>query len=253
MTPTLWSISYSPWSDQARWALDHCGIEYRRRAYQPLLGEPALRLKLRRFTGPVSVPILDLGDEVLADSFDIARWADGHRAEGVPTLFPNPDLQRVERYAALAQDALSAGRALGLRRLLDDDAALDELVPRNLRFLGGVATKISAAGVRRTLRKYADVTPHELDRTLTDALGTLRRDLETHDDSYLLGATVSYADITMAQTLAFVLPPSTHLRLADASRRAYTHPQLAAQYGDLVRWRDALYATRGPQRSARAA
>ena len=76
MTPVLWSLAYSPWSDKARWALEHCGVPYRRRAYRPLIDEPALRLKLRRLSGPVSVPILDLGDEVLADSFEIARYAD---------------------------------------------------------------------------------------------------------------------------------------------------------------------------------
>jgi glutathione S-transferase len=93
MTPRLWSLSYSPWSDQARWALDHCEVEYQRRAYQPLLGEPALRWKLRRLRGPVSVPILELSDRVLTESFDIAQYADRHAAREELRLFPDGKLR----------------------------------------------------------------------------------------------------------------------------------------------------------------
>jgi len=83
MTPTLWSLSYSPWSDRARWALAHCGVEYVRHPYQPLLGEPAMRLRTGNWSRPVSVPVMLTEGGVLTDSLDISRYADRRRAAGV--------------------------------------------------------------------------------------------------------------------------------------------------------------------------
>jgi glutathione S-transferase len=46
---------FSPWTEKARWALDHHGIRYRCEEYVPLAGEPWLRLRARRFHGRISV------------------------------------------------------------------------------------------------------------------------------------------------------------------------------------------------------
>ena len=35
----LYSLVYSPWSEKARWALDHHRIAYRRVRYEPVIGE----------------------------------------------------------------------------------------------------------------------------------------------------------------------------------------------------------------------
>ncbi len=251
MRPTLWSLSYSPWSDQARWALDHCGVDYTRRAYQPLLGEPGLRWKLRKWTGPVTVPILETGGGVLADSFDIARYADAHAADPSRRLFPDGAQAQIAEYDRLAQQALSAARRRGLQQVLQDDDALGELVPRNLKRLGSVALEIAGYGVRRTMDKYANVTPGDERTAIVAALDRLRADLAASDGEgaqrFLLG-TFSYADIVMAQSLAFVSPPATHLRLGEGSRRAYLIEDLAEEYADLVRWRDGLYAKRPPDK-----
>ena len=56
--PELVSLSYSPWSEKARWALDHHGIEYRNIAYTPMLGVPRLRMRLRAMRAKITVPIL---------------------------------------------------------------------------------------------------------------------------------------------------------------------------------------------------
>lgn len=241
--PRLWSISYSPWSDKARWALDHCGVAYERRSYQPLLGELALRRTLGVWRGPVSVPILEVDGTAIRDSWKIAEWASAQAAGEDLRLFPADRSAELARYNELSEAALSAGRTLGLRRLLDDGEGLLDLVPARMRALGAVARGIAAAGVRRTIRKYAHVTPSDLDGALIEMLERLRADLKT--TKFLLGK-FSYADIVMAEALAFVAPPATHLRLAPASRRAYTHESLATKYVDVVAWRDALYAQRKP-------
>src|SRR5215468_11323456 len=115
----LLGLSYSPWTEKARWALDARRVPYTFRHYQPLLGEPALRLKTRRLAGRVTVPVLTTSDgRVLADSADIARWA-GERGEG-PLLFPAEHEATVARFVSLSERALAAGRALSLARMLAD-------------------------------------------------------------------------------------------------------------------------------------
>lgn len=249
MKPTLWSLSYSPWSDRARWALDQCRVEYERHAYAPLLGEPAMRMRTGNWTRLVSVPVMLTDEGVLTDSLEICRYADRHRASDVPTLFPEDDADTLTRMHAMSETALAAGRALGLRRILDQERdALDAFVPPAMKALGGVARSIAAAGVRRTLHKYADVTPENPAQALTDFLDSLADAIAggtEHDDGpTTLLEELSFADITMAQGLAFIRPPNSHLRLGDASRRAYTWGACPDGYDAVFAWRDALYAAR---------
>ena len=99
--PELLGLPYSPWTEKARFSLDARRVPYTFRHYQPLVGEPALRLKLRRPLGRVTVPVLTTGDgRVLADSMDIARWGDG-RGEG-PRLFPPGHEATVDRFVTLS-------------------------------------------------------------------------------------------------------------------------------------------------------
>ncbi|MBI4954957.1 MAG: glutathione S-transferase N-terminal domain-containing protein [Myxococcales bacterium] len=241
----LIGLPYSPWSERARFALDVRHVAYTFRSYQPLLGEPRLRLLTGKWRGHVTVPVLRDGKLVLSDSGAIARHADEH-GDG-PRLFPGPGGE-VAPFEALADRGLAAGRALSLARMLDDDAALAEMVPRALRkVLGPLAVGIGKAGVRRTFRKYGcDARPlaehrAELESVLEALRAALARSASQDEPRTLLPA-FSYADITMAQALAFVEPPSTGLRLGRASRRAFSDPELRARYADLVAWRDALYA-----------
>src|SRR5437879_6263959 len=112
----LLGLPYSPWSEKARWALDARQVPYVSRTYMPIVGEPLLRVKLRQWTGKVTVPVLTADDGlVLRDSADIARWADARGAG--PTLFPREHDQAISRFVALSEEGLSAGRALSLIRM----------------------------------------------------------------------------------------------------------------------------------------
>jgi glutathione S-transferase len=240
----LLHLSYSPWSEKARWALERRGVAFRARHYQPLLGELELRLRLRRLRGPVGVPFLYDGEVAVGDSFAIARYAESHGTG--PSLFPAGKERDIELYNALSERGLAAGRALALARVLDDDVALLELVPRGLRTrLGKLGPRVARVGVKRTLRKWGATAESlvEHERALVDILDTMRRELgadAAKEPKTLLG-TFSYADIAMAQVLAFVMPPATGLKLGKGNRRAFGHEPLAARYADLLAWRDALY------------
>jgi glutathione S-transferase len=254
----LLGLVYSPWTEKARWALDVRRVPYTFRHFQPLLGEPALRVKLRRLTGRVTVPVLTVDDgPVLADSADIARWADG-RGEG-PRLFPPEHEEAIGRFIALSERGLAAGRALSLQRMLADDEALLEMVPGPIRrALGSGAAKIGKLGVARTMRKYGggrdDRDTHR--RTLVSALEALRAALAKPpaggSPQTLLGS-LTFADIAMAQVLIAVEPPAIGLKLGAASRRSFMDPELRGPYGDLVAWRDALYGAFRAPTSGRAA
>ena len=242
--PELLGLVYSPWSEKARWALDVRRVPYTFRHYQPLIGEPALRLKLRRLTGTVTVPVLTLDDgRTLTDSLDIARWADG-QGEG-PRLFPPEHAAAIARFVTLSEGAMAAGRALSLPRMLADDAALTEMLPRPMRALGPVARHLGAFGIARTLRKYGgDRESREAHRrTLVGALEEIRAVLAQAprgEPQTLLGS-FTFADIAMAQVVVSVEPPPSGLKLGAASRRTFVDPELRAPWADIVAWRDALY------------
>jgi glutathione S-transferase len=240
----LLGLVYSPWTEKARWALDVRRVPYVWRSFEPLIGEPALRWKLRRLRGRVSVPVLTTDEgRVIEDSAAIARWADGH-GDG-PTLFPAEHEAAIARYVDLSERALAAGRTLSLERILADDDALTELVPRPLRqSLGGAAKAIGAFGVRRTMRKYeiGERDPEALRATIAGALDEVRERLSQNaagaEPRTILGR-FTFADIAMQMVLVNVQPPAD-LKLGAANRRSFADPTLRDRYGDLLAWRDEL-------------
>jgi glutathione S-transferase len=248
--PELLGLPYSPWTEKARWALEVRKIAYTLRLYQPLIGELGLRRKLRRWSGIVSVPVLTDDDgTVIADSNAIARWADAHGTG--PTLFA--DEAAVADYIALSDRGLAAGRALSLLHVRRDDGALAELVPRGLRRLPATRS-IARAGVSRTLRKYGALRDEDAARAaLAGVLDELRAALAKAPAATgaktLLGR-FTFADIAVAQVLAFVEPPAFGLRLGAATRRSFSDDELRARYADLVSWRDALYDAHRPRGTA---
>jgi glutathione S-transferase len=239
--PTLIGLPYSPWSERARWALDARGIAYRKRTYQPLLGEPGLRWKLKKWSGPVSVPVLLTDEGPIADSDDIARWADA-RGDG-PTLLP----PGADHWIARSQEGLAAGRSVSLLRVLASDEAVVELTPPWMRKLGPLARVVGRAGVARTRRKYGGPDQATLEGVLDEMRAAL-------GGRATLLSSFSYADIAAAQVLCFVQPPDRkYLRLGKANAAAFGDPALAARYADLVGWRDALYAKYRERPAAAAA
>jgi glutathione S-transferase len=248
--PELLGLPYSPWSEKAYWALEARGIAYDKKLYQPLLGELGLRRKLRRWRGVVSVPVLTDDDgHVVADSTKIARWADARGAG--PDLFPADCEAEIERFIALSDRGLAAGRALSLLRLLDDEAGIVEMVPRNVRWLPG-ARALARLGVARTLRKYRGIRDEDearaaLAEVLEEVRGALAKAPEARVKT-LLGR-FTFADVAVAQVLAFVAPPAFGLRLGQATRRSFCDDLLRERFADLVAWRDALYEAHRPRQA----
>lgn len=240
---TLVHIGYSPWSEKARWAIDHHGIDVERREHLLLVGEAALRLRARKLRGKVSVPLLldgDGGD--LGDSFAIARWAEARG--GGPPLFPAGKEAEVETWNRRSEAVLYAGRVRTAARVVSDPEALRESLPALFRNLGPASAAFGRLGARFLSRKYGYEVGEEAlrahEQTMREELARLVEALGGGD--YLLGG-FSYADVAMAVALQFVSPVADEfIRLGERSRAAWTEPELSKTFGDLLAWRDRVYA-----------
>ncbi|HTE52457.1 MAG TPA: glutathione S-transferase [Kofleriaceae bacterium] len=240
---TLIALPLSPWSEKARWALDHHDVAYVEKVYVPMLGAPALRWKLRRLRGRVTVPILfDPSGTVCLDSLDIARYAES--TGGGEPLFRRGHEQEIARWNRLSDEAMQAARALITLRMTDDHEAQHEalagVVPRGLAGLFRPAATLALRFLQRKYRvREADEAVHRA--RLHEILLELRRALGGR--RFLVGDALSYCDIAMASALLGVEPGDTsHLPFGPATRRSSTDLELAGEFTDLLGWRDQIYA-----------
>jgi len=239
---TLIAEHFSPWSEKARWALDHHGLAYDYREHVPLLGELLLRLRTRRPTGRVITPALITPHGVLMDSFAIARHAD--KIGRGPTLFPRDHDAAITAWNARSETALAAGRALYLERLTHDRAAKIEMqppfLPEPVRRASVPAADLAITFLRRKY-KIDDAALAAADATLARELDGLRAAL-AGGRAYVVGEGLTYADLAMAVTLQFVAPvDGQYIALGPAARASWGYAALAERFADLVAWRDGLY------------
>jgi glutathione S-transferase len=236
----LIALHISPWSEKARWALDHHRVRYTVEHYMPMLGEPLLRLRTGRLTGPIGVPVLLDGDGAIFDSFAIARHAE-RNGSGAP-LFPTAHLAEITRWNDRSNDALTAGRISVMTRMSTDREAQAEALPS---FVPG-ALRPALAGTSQLIVRYL-VSKYSISRDLEGAeakvavvLDELRAALDGR--AYLLDGELTYADIAAAVTLQMVRPVrDAFLRLGPATRACWTTTSLEKRYPDLLEWRDQLY------------
>ena len=250
--PTLIALPLSPWSEKARWALDHHEIRYVEKTYLPVVGGPLLRWRLRRLRGRITVPMLIDGSRAICtDAFDIAQYAErtGH---GDP-LFRRGQEAEVARWSRLSDEAMHASRALIDLRMADDGVARHEalatVMPRGLAGLLRPAAMIAARLLRRRHHvPNASEAPHRA--RLRDIMLELRQTL-SDGRHYLVGGGLSYCDIAMAAALLGVQPvDGPHPSRSPAARRSSTDLELAGEFTDVLGWRDHIYAEHRKARDA---
>jgi glutathione S-transferase len=236
---TLYSLGYSPWSEKARWALDHHHIEYSEREHIPLMGEPLLRWRARRVgAARTSVPLFVDGELAIADSFEILRHAD--RVGRGSQLICNPECEQLNEWA---DEALRHARARVVLTTLERPAALDEaseaVAPT---FVTPVLRPVARHIARYLARK------HGAELTSVEALNAQMAAVLDRFDARLAGKLYffdefSAADICLAMVLQAVEPVAGgHVRLGRATKSCWQAPELARAYAHLLAWRDAVYA-----------
>ncbi|HEY1098074.1 MAG TPA: glutathione S-transferase N-terminal domain-containing protein [Myxococcota bacterium] len=243
----LVSLPVSPYSERARWALDHHCLVYTTIVHAPFIGEKKLRALTRVADGvTATAPALIEGDVVIADSTGIARYADAHADAAGAKLFPADDDGAVDRWVLFANNTSAASRLLVTAALLDSGAALDETLPSSLGILRAPLRPVTRYGTRWFARKYGVVVNDDTVADATDVIRQALRNLRAalNGRQFLL-ADFSWADIVTCLMLQGVRPVvHERYRLRPATRRAWTNEALASEFADLLAWRDALYATR---------
>lgn len=241
----LIQISFSAWSESARWALDHHQVQYKRTEYVPFVQEPMLRIRLRRPFGRVSVPVLFDNGRLVDGSYEIARFAEAN-GKGVPLFFDEP---ACKKWDELAQAAMAYGRArTSWATVHDVEAQVEALPPQIPKALRSKAAPLAARGARMFITKYGEGDHLQMEQLLSEA----QKALNGGNGTYLLGDRFSYADITVANALAFVSPyegkGTSHplprrFKKGPATKRVWTDAELAEKYSNIVTWRDELFAS----------
>lgn len=250
----LFGLFYSPWTEKARWALDHHRIPYRYRELLLIFGELTLKLRFRRFSGVTVPALIDRTQNRtvrLMDSREIASYGD-KIGFGTP-LFPPEHLEEIKRFNEMSERALEVGRALLMRRLREDRSARLGFLPL---FLQGKYSRlfdpVARIGVSHINREFQlsgrSIADDEKD--FRGNLLILREALQRSGGRYLLG-NFSYADIALSAPLLFVTPPDNSLLpLTPGARLAFTREDLSQKFSDLVSWRDEIYRLHRPPRQA---
>ncbi len=208
--PLLWQLELSHYSEKLRWALDHKRINHRRRTAMPGAHIP-IALYLTHGSG-VTFPILQLGDEAIADS--TAAISALERRHPAPPLYPdNP----AERRRALAleeyfdEEVGPHARLLPLHELREDPKLFGEFavlaVPEPL----SRAKPLLATYARLyTGTRFGTADPAAAARArgqIVTALDRLEAELTSGDGVHLVGERFSVADLTAAAMLSIVVLP----------------------------------------------
>jgi glutathione S-transferase len=241
-TRTLFGLRQSPWTERARWALDHHGIAFTYHEHVPMLGEVLLRRKAR--VKKASVPLLADGDDVVVmGSFEIAKHAE-RTGRGAP-LFPRDADTDIAHWADVAEQMTRIGRAWVLKRLVASRAAQEEALPGFIPgLLRGLMAPTSGMALRFLAKKYSVPTDvdEEVERTMRPLLEEMRKALARNNGSYLLSPSAfTFADLAMATTMHALRPREKMEGVGPATREAWTNEALADDFADLLKWRDAIY------------
>ena len=246
----LITLPLSPFSEKARWALDHSRLPYRERIHMPFVGEGLLRLRTRIWTSAAAVPALIDGSDVVTGALRIARYVE-HNAP-VTTLFPSEHVANIVRWNDLSEKAISAGRVLVTKRIEASPEAkreiLSGLIPGfSISMLGHLLGN-QATGFRlvehalvflRRKHNFTHATTRSAEDALNEVFGTLENAICTRPT---LLTRFSFADIAMAAALQTVAPVSDqYLVLGEGIRACMTDDRFHTRYPKAIAWRNMLY------------
>lgn len=203
-----------------------------------MIGEPLLRLRAKRLTGKITVPILIEDGGVIEGSLRIAEHADGE-GEG-DRLFPDGTRGDIESWHELAEEAMIIARKFVVARTAESEDVLRASLPKALRGVPG-ALASARMGTAFFRRKYALDAMEPSKEPIVRFLDRLRQALKS--SPHVLGEAFTFADVIAATTLQCVRPAKAeHWAIEEGLRPAWTDDELASKYEDLLRWRDEVFS-----------
>jgi glutathione S-transferase len=205
----LWHLSISHYSEKARWALAHKGVEHERR--EPLPGAHMAVAFLLTRGRQVTMPVMELDGRRIGDSSAIVAALEEHRPD--PALYPSDPGER--RRALELEDWFDEELGPYVRRTVFNlargdrerfDATIARMSPgplaRYKRIMGAGGRAFTGTRYLASSSRAADEAQRRV------VAGVDRLEAELGDGDYLVGDRFSVADLTAAALLyPLVLPP----------------------------------------------
>lgn len=212
--PVLWHLTFSNFSEKARWVLDYKGIPHARRE-APLALHP---LWAWRLGGGRTFPLLVLDGHAIGDSTPII--AELERRHPDPPLYPADPADRAR--ALELEDFFDEELGPNVRRVSLDAARRDPRIATAAMAPNGGpkerALKLALVPMGTFVRRYYDVGDASLEQAW-ERIGTAidRFQDELQPSGYLVGDRFSVADLTFAVPGSSRTRRATRLRVSASS------------------------------------
>ena len=209
--PTLWQIDYSHYAEKVRWALEYKGVDHVRRS--PLPGTHiAIALVLTRGAQP-TVPILQIDGRTIGDSTEIIAALESIHPE--PPLYPVDAAERaraIELEDWFDENLGPHARLLSFYELIQEPEVFAEVAAESVPGpLGKVKPVVGAYARAFTSVRFGANSDEKAERAreaILAAFDKLEAELEQGDGEFLVGDSLSVADITAASLFyPVVIPP----------------------------------------------
>ncbi|HEX5982856.1 MAG TPA: glutathione S-transferase family protein [Solirubrobacterales bacterium] len=209
--PTLWQIDISHYSEKVRWALDYKGIDHVRRSPLPGSHIP-IALFLTRGEQP-TLPVLTIEGRTVGDSTAIIAALEARCPE--PPLYP-ADPEELARALDLEdwfdENLGPHTRLLPFYELIQEPELFAEVASQQVPDpLGKAKPVVGAYGRIYTSLRWGANKADDAERAregIVAAMDKLEEELERGDGEFLVGDSLSVADLTAASLFyPLVVPP----------------------------------------------
>jgi len=243
---TLYTNAVSQSSEKVRWALDSAGISYRERSLAPFVNTMWA-------TSPggglfASMPVLEADGQTVTDSTRILEWLEAHRAPF--RLIPSDPAQRELVMAAESRFDMAGVHLLRVvyRELLSRRDLVLKLWSLDANVLQRAALRVAYPLIERLFATGLDASSASVARSqriVDRVIGELDK-AAASGKRFLVGDTLTVADITAAALLSPLACPEEHPIYSRRDYRQQMAPVLAP-YRDRpgLAWVRELYKQRG--------
>jgi glutathione S-transferase len=209
--PTLWQIDISHYSEKVRWALEYKGIGHKRRSILPGSHIP-IALVLTRGAQP-TMPVLQLEGRNIGDSTEIIAALEAKYPD--PPLYPLDAEERaraVELEEWFDENLGPHARLLPFYELIQEPELFAEIAAESVPGPLGKAKPVVGAYARAyTSIRWGANSGEDAERAreaIAAAFDKLETELEKGEGEFLVGDSLSVADITAASLFyPVVVPP----------------------------------------------
>ncbi len=239
----LYTLPFSPWSKRVLLAQYHLRTQVEIKEYKPVVTEWFIKLRAGWPSHIISAPaFFTPTGNLICEGHDIARILDAARAPNASTLFPPEHDKQLRELVQAAENICIYARGVLMQKLVDNPMLVAKIViPKFLLWLPGISF-IAGMMANQIKNKYQHLSESTTEQTTREALDIIRKALPSDGGEFLIGDTLTYADIVVGGALA--------MTISEDKTNAFGSPQfgkLGNDYADVKKWGDdflAKYVTR---------